>query len=405
MKLVCTQHRLAVPTDQIHFFDFDSFQTSIPKLVATVFDQTTPTQRRERVAVELAAINPSFDHARIFAASFDGHVNDCIENIEHCWRERRVRHGFIKKQVLGRQKTHMSPAEQKIIKTLSKLRVDRSKGTAPHKPLLLLVIIELAKSGLLADPVLKLTPDLAFRFSVYWSIVAHRRSQPPDVRLPFHHGSTDKLWIANTADGTQSKHRDSTTSVTLTDELLTSLKCSDFRQAAGYTLIENYFEHAEQIALYELAGITPPKDSAKLDELAIQADKESRAEGRTARFRVDVVAAYCHTCALTGYRITTITGHSIVDAAHIHQFARSRNDDPQNGLALCKNAHWLFDLGLWSIDDDYRVIVAKEAFDEDCPTQDSLASMEGQQLILPRDKQLWPTKQNLHWHRTKRFVG
>lgn len=293
----------------------------------------------------------------------------------------------------------------KLIKKLATLRVDRSKGVAPHKPLLLLVILELSKSGLLTDPTLRLTPDLAFRFSVYWSIVAHRRSQPPDVRLPFHHVSSDKLWSAFTAERNQSKHRDTTTSVTLTDDFFVAVQSNNFRQQAGYALISNYFEHTEQIALYELAGIKPPDDSTALDDLAIQADKEARAEGRTARFRVDVVAAYCHTCALTGYRITTISGHSIVDAAHIHQFARSRNDDPQNGIALCKNAHWLFDLGLWSIDDDYRVIVAQDAFDEACPTQESLASMAGKQLILPRDERLWPTAKNLAWHRSKCFLA
>src|SRR6266540_2520352 len=31
------------------------------------------------------------------------------------------------------------------------------------------------------------------------------------------------------------------------------------------------------------------------------------------------------------------------------KFADSRNNDPCNGIALCKNAHWLFDQGLWTI--------------------------------------------------------
>ena len=299
----------------------------------------------------------------------------------------------------------MDSNHTKLLKTLSRLRVDRSKGIAPHKPLLLLVVLELAKSGLLAEPTLRLTPDLAFRFSVYWSIVAHRRPQPPDVRLPFHHTGSSKLWTPLEADGRPSPHRDATVSITLSDDFFGALQSSDFRQQAVYTLISNYFEHAEQVALYELARIEPPEDLTALDDLAIQADKEARAEGRTARFRVDVVAAYCHTCALTGYRITTITGHSIVDAAHIHQFARSRNDDPQNGIALCKNAHWLFDLGLWSIDDDYRVLVANQAFDECSPMQESLASMAGRQLQLPRDTRLRPQIEHLQWHRRKRFLG
>jgi len=292
-----------------------------------------------------------------------------------------------------------------IIKKLLKLRVDRSKGIAPHKPLLILVILDLAKSGLLTTRNLHLTPDLAFRFSVYWSIVAHRRPQPPDIRLPFHHTQSSRLWVTLKSDGTESTHRDSTTTIRLSDEFFDALQSPDFRQAAGYTLISSYFEHGEQVALSEIAGIDSPIDTTALDQLAIDADEESRAAGRNARFRVDVVAAYCHTCALTGYRITTITGHSIVDAAHIHQFARSQNDDPQNGIALCKNAHWLFDLGLWTIDANYRIMIAKNAFAEDCPTQESITSMAGKKLLLPRDRRYWPSDKNLQWHRTKRFVG
>lgn len=299
----------------------------------------------------------------------------------------------------------MEADHQGLIKKLTKLRVDRSRGTAPHKPLLLLVILELAKARLLSNKSLNLTPELAFRFSVYWSIVAHRRSQPPDVRLPFHHLGSSKLWVPLDAKGARSKHRESTTAIELSEEFFAALQTSRFRTEAGFTLITQYFEPAEQLALFELSGIDPPPNADALKMLAIEAGEDAKAEGRSARFRVDVVAAYCHTCALTGYRISTVTGHSIVDAAHIHQFASSGNDDPQNGIALCKNAHWLFDIGLWSIDDDFCVLVAERAFDEACPTQESLSSMVGKRLILPRDRQLWPSLKNIAWHRRKRFVG
>jgi predicted restriction endonuclease len=73
---------------------------------------------------------------------------------------------------------------------------------------------------------------------------------------------------------------------------------------------------------------------------------------REARFRLTVVPAYNDTRALTGYRCVTVNAGSIVDAAHIHQFADSRNNHPQNGLALSNNAHWMFDVGLWSLADD-----------------------------------------------------
>ena len=74
--------------------------------------------------------------------------------------------------------------------------------------------------------------------------------------------------------------------------------------------------------------------------------------GREARFRFEVVPAYRYTCALTGYRITTIAKGSIVDAAHIHEFSDSRNNDLRTGWRCARNAHWLFDAGLWSVGDD-----------------------------------------------------
>ena len=79
-----------------------------------------------------------------------------------------------------------------------------------------------------------------------------------------------------------------------------------------------------------------------------------------------VLSNYKFTCALTRYRLTTVSSECIVDAAHIHRFSASRDNDPHNGLALCKNAHWLFDNGMWSLRRRYRVIIARPHFDEEC---------------------------------------
>jgi putative restriction endonuclease len=117
------------------------------------------------------------------------------------------------------------------------------------------------------------------------------------------------------------------------------------------------------------------------------------------------VAAYNYTCALTSYRLTTIAAGSIVDAAHIHQFSNSRNNDPRNGLALCKNAHWLFDHGLWTLADDYTVRVAVDRFAEESPDQKALAAYDGQKVYLPSNPALWPDPVHLSWHRKHRFQG
>lgn len=94
-----------------------------------------------------------------------------------------------------------------------------------------------------------------------------------------------------------------------------------------------------------------------------------------------------------------------MDAAHIHQFADSRNNDPRNGLALCKNAHWLFDQGLWTIADDYTVIVALGQFAEQSPDQKALRDYHNQKIHLPSNLALWPDPVHLAWHRKNKFQG
>ena len=124
--------------------------------------------------------------------------------------------------------------------------------------------------------------------------------------------------------------------------------------------------------------------------------------GRDARFRITVVVlAYKHTCALTGYRLTTLEMESIVDAAHIHQFHDSRNNDPCNGMALTKNAHWQFDRGLWSLNDDYRVLVNREKFIEEGIPGQRLTDFEGRRIYLPADVRYWPEQTYLQWHRQR----
>ena len=296
--------------------------------------------------------------------------------------------------------------QDKWLNKLSKLNIYRAKhGRAPHKPLLLLVVLELADKGELPTGVLWLTAELSFRFDTFWEVVAHRRTQPPDVRMPFHHLGSDSVWIPFTETGDRSKHRTLTRYVEFDAIFIEAVADPEFREQARRILIAKYFEPAERNALYHLVGMPIPKEDEIAHDANFEAPNDAVNAGREGRFRVDIVAAYNYTCALTGYRVTTIGSGTIVDAAHIHQFSDSRNNNPRNGMALCKNAHWLFDVGLWSLDDDYRIIVALGHFSEECPDQKALGEYQGQQLRLPKNERLWPDPKHLTWHRNHRFLG
>ena len=176
------------------------------------------------------------------------------------------------------------------------------------------------------------------------------------------------------------------------------------RDRARHLLVAKNFRPSEQIALYEMAGLPAPSQREIEQNASYKSPEEARMAGREARFRVRVVTAYNYTCALTGYRLTTVTSGSIVDAAHIHEFRDSRNNDPRNGIALCKDAHWTFDQGLWTISNDYRIIVAVGRFAEAGPNHlGLLGSHHGRRLHSPEDKTVWPDPIHLAWHRRSRF--
>ena len=288
---------------------------------------------------------------------------------------------------------------------LSKLRVDRARGDpAPHKPLLLLVLCDWVEKESLPHDVLPLSPELAFAFYTYWSIVAGRRHQRPDIRLPFHHLSGDGIWSVFDEQGNPSAGRMMARYAKLPRDLVTFLEDPANREKARHILIAKYFRPSEQIALYEMIGLPVPRADEIEQNAAYKSPEEAKMAGREARFRIRVVSGYNYTCALTAYRLTTVTAGSIVDAAHIHEFRDSRNNDPRNGIALSKNAHWTFDQGLWTISDDYRVIVAIGHFAESGPNQlELLESCHGRRLRLPEDKTLWPDPIHLAWHRKTRF--
>ncbi len=285
------------------------------------------------------------------------------------------------------------------------LRVDpdKGKGRAPHKPLLLLAVLDLLESGLLTDGWVTLSPDLVVRFQNFWPIVQSRRGNKGDVRMPFHALGTDGIWSVFDSEGRPSRSRATSVRARLDDGLLTALGQNSFRAQLRRLLVVTYFPPSEQVALFSALGFEEAADSAEIGTLAEdQATyRIARDTGRSARFKNEVVSGYRFTCALTGYRLTTTEQIGIVDAAHIHQHAKSRNNDPANGLALTPTAHRLFDLGLWSVTDDLRVIVkSTSTFSEDSPEGGfRLRLLHGQPLNLPAQTRLRPAEHHLAWHR------
>ncbi len=70
-----------------------------------------------------------------------------------------------------------------------------------------------------------------------------------------------------------------------------------------------------------------------------------------------VKAAYDYKCQVCGVRLDTGAG-PYAEAAHVRPLGQPHNgpDVPQNVICLCPNHHVLFDLGAFSVADDYSLI-------------------------------------------------
>lgn len=228
---------------------------------------------------------------------------------------------------------------------------------APYKPLLLFCVLDGFEAGQLGEGIVFRDAELVFRYETYFSLVVERCGNKPDVRMPFHALGGDQVWMCFTEDGKASQTRDTTRRCTLAPGLLSLLREDSIRRKLRHLLVETYFPPHEQAGVVAALNLTDfEADEASRIRIESKAFLASQQRGRDARFRVDVVTRYGFTCALTGYRLTTEQAN-IVEAAHIVPWSRSRDDDPQNGLALTPNAHWMFDRGLWAIDGSGLVVV------------------------------------------------
>jgi putative restriction endonuclease len=294
---------------------------------------------------------------------------------------------------------------------LANLNVARTglRGIAPHKPLMLLTVIDLIESGDIPDGWVRYDVRLVSRFRDYWELVQDRQRNSPDITMPFNAlgGEKDQVWQCFTAAGQPSKSKLTTRLCHLDPTLFACLQDPDFRREARRNLVGIYFAAVEQVMLCARLGLPAPKTEAiavlRADAAAFKA---SQKKGRDSRFKSDVLGGYYFTCALTGYRLDTETT-SIVQAAHIHQHAISGNDDPRNGLALTPDAHWMFDAGLWTVipkGNDLLIHVETGRFSETSPHGRLLSAFHEHPLHFHSHARLRPAAEHFVWHQKMTFL-
>jgi HNH endonuclease len=122
---------------------------------------------------------------------------------------------------------------------------------------------------------------------------------------------------------------------------------------------------------------------------------------RDAAFRAIVLENYGHTCAVTGQRFYS-PRYVEADGAHIIGKEVRGTDDPRNGIALSKSAHWAFDRGILTISDQYEVVVNPRISNASVSKFPAL-EIDRRKILLPEDELYWPHPDALAWHKQEVF--
>lgn len=315
-----------------------------------------------------------------------------------------------------------------LIRQFSKLRrapgsvwTEATKRQAPHKPLLLLALLDLIARGEATTPFIDVRGDLVELnelFTNYWRCVVPI-SQTSSIAFPFSRLNGESFWELLAVDGeeinravlnsisTVNQLRQVAIGGRMSEDLFELCLQADSRAVLRQALLESCFSVEAREILTDQAVIHAEVYSYNLDLLQkahqpmvkeVVAAESFRPASRDQGFRRAVVKTYDHRCALCGIRIVTAEGHTAVDAAHIVPWSKTQNDDIRNGMALCKLCHWAFDEGMMGVGDSYVVVTSRQiAQNPNFPG--SLQALSGRSIIRPTDQALWPAQEYLHWHR------
>jgi putative restriction endonuclease len=313
-----------------------------------------------------------------------------------------------------------------FIYAFTHLRRDSKNGGAPHKPILLLSIIHEYELGRISDNRIFISPELTHSFSVYWNQLVTTKHDPR-FALPFFHLTGEKgnwwklipnigceLWIDNA--GSMRSFGNLSIAVAFAEidlGLFSLLSNKESREILKNALLKEYFqnqiiENQEDNYLNNLKNeLNEPKSEYRnnLQNLKKILDPETyqiEVYNRGTIFRREIVKLYNETCCMSGLRVSANFTITMVDACHIEQFAKTFNNHPTNGIALCPNLHRAFDRGAISVNDNYEIILSK-SFKENMESEYSFHKLEGKSIILPSNSQYNPSFEGFAWHHKNVF--
>ena len=281
---------------------------------------------------------------------------------------------------------------------------------APHKPFLLLTVIELIKRSEIVENTIPMSDSLIALFGKYISLTPGWNTTTYN---PFFRLKNNGFWHLYPIELRDSAPPSSDAQLQragayakLDADLWTLLRVPEYQEMFRQSVIDRYFPELRE----KIEDLTIEAEAAEYSASLIEgiehpfspyrdiASIEVETPVRRAGFRRAIMKIYKYKCAVCGLDIRTASGASITDAAHIIPFSVSHNDDVRNGLSLCKSHHWAFDARLFSLNETYHVIVPPVSHEHE-PTERMLSELRDKRIWTPPVERHCPDQEALAWHR------
>ncbi|MDV7187413.1 HNH endonuclease [Lutibacter sp. TH_r2] len=298
---------------------------------------------------------------------------------------------------------------------------NKGLGRAPHKPILLLSILQLIRSGNIDSNKIFITSELVLAFKSNWNQLVETK-HTPNFALPFFHMKSEPFWnlipklgmrptITSSKSIKSFKNLNETIAYAEIDKALFDLfKSTKTSLILAELLLKNYFK-ASNFTLTETPQLQIEIEdqilnegkhsyTSKIEELHNKLNEEEFEEEifvRSGIFKKTIPKIYNYQCCISEMKIESTVNAQMIDACHIIPFSESHNDTIQNGISLSPNLHRAFDRGLLTISKDFIVRISPTVSDNNSVY--SIRQFDGKQISLPINPKHYPSTESLDWHK------
>jgi len=313
----------------------------------------------------------------------------------------------------------------RYFKSFRKIKPDRQGWVKPYQYVLLLSIIELVEQNLIQEDKRIIFDDSDTLISVFCHCLLP--FLPPDLRTQKKHYNLwdpiralerkriffdvqyKDLMPRNQRIRTVPQIKQYIEYITLNNDFCNALQDQYVRQQLTNFIVSTFLEKNSQDFNYILQINQNLEEPTNLEkswvDFELKPTKKTYLKREILRdhsFREGIVQNYNYECAVCGLKTRSSEGYNIVDSAHIKPLAIFNDNQLDNGICLCKNHHWAFDQGLFTIEHNYSIKVSTN-FEETSPNSKPIQNFHGAKIYLP--KKVYPRTDALQWHQDNVFIA